>query len=281
MKIIFLILINILLQFESTTILELNEESLNNLIESNINDKNKILLIIFYANNCENCQEALNIIYNDIVAEYKHNEIQFGKVNCDLRENIWLNIRFNITRIPYIILIKGNHYYELNSNYDKYEINSFINGKKEKIELLSIPNKITLIKKIIIIINLAHKNSNIYSTKYFNTNISINFMIFTIILCFIIFFWIIYYIFNLCCCNLCLCKLWNKIKNKNKNEKKYKEIIEIFKSDNDSHINSNVSDSDLGSQVGNDLNISGLSDSIFKEEIDEIEIIKKYKKKIE
>ena len=273
MKIILLILINILLLFESTTITELNEESLNELIESNLNNKNKILLIIFYANNCENCKEALNIIYNDIITEYKHNKIQFGKINCDLRENIWLNIRFNITRIPYIILIKGNNYYELNSNYDKYEINSFINDKKDKIELLNIPNKINLIKKILIIINLAHYNTNIYSKKYFNTNISINIIIFMIILFFIIIFWIIYYIFIFCCCNLCFYKFWKKNKNK--------EIIEIIKSDNESKATSNVSGSELGSQVESDLNISGITDSIFKEEIDEKEIVKKYKKKIE
>jgi len=275
MKITFLILINLLLLFESTTITELNEESLNNLIESNINDKNKILLIIFYANNCENCQEALNIIYKDIIIEYKNSKIQFGKINCDLRENIWLNIRFNITRIPYIILIKGNNYYELNSNYDKYEINSFINNKKDKIQLLNIPNKINLIKKILIIINLAHYNTNIYSKKYFNTNISINIIIFMIILFFIIFFWIIYYIFILCCYNLCLCKFFKKNKNK--------KIFEIIKRDNtsQSQATSDVSGSDLGSQVDSDLNISGITDSIFKEEIDEKEIIKKYKKKIE
>jgi thiol-disulfide isomerase/thioredoxin len=272
MKITFLILFNILLLCKSTTIIELNEESLNNLIESNKNDKNKILLIIFYANNCENCQEALNIISNDI-NEYKNNKIQFGKINCDLGENIWLNIRFNITRIPYIILIKGNNYYELNSNYDKYEIYRFINDKKDKIELLNIPNKINLIKKILIIINLAHYNTNIYSKKYFNTKISINLMIFMIILFFIIFFWIIYYIVIFCCCNLCFYKFWKKNKNK--------EIIEIIKNDNASQTTSNVSGSELGSQVDSDLNISGITDSIFKEEIDEKEIVKKYKKKIE
>jgi len=273
MKIAFLFLINILLIYESTIITELNEESLNNLIESNINDKNKILLIIFYANNCENCQEALNIIYNDIINEYKNNKIQFGKINCDLRENIWLNIRFNITRIPYIILVKGNNYYELNSNYDKYEINSFINDKKDKIELLNIPNKINLIKKILIIINLAHYSTNIYSQKYFNTKISINIILFIIILFFIIIFWIIYYIFILCCCNL----FFFKFRKKNKN----KELIEIIKCENVSQATSDVSGSDLGSQVDSYMNISGLSDSIFKEEIDEKEIIRKYKKKIE
>ena len=273
MKITFLILLNLLLLCKSTTILELNEESLNNLIESNLNDKNKILLIIFYANNCENCQEALNIISNDIINEYKDNKIQFGKINCDLGENIWLNIRFNITRIPYIILIKGNNYYELNSNYDKYEIYRFINDKKDKIELLNIPNKINLIKKILIIINLAHYNTNIYSKKYFNTKISINLMIFMIILLFIIFFWIIYYIVIFCCCNLRFYKFWKKNKNK--------ETIEIIKSDNISQVTSDVSGSDLGSQVDSDMNISGLSDSIFKEEIDEKEKKKKKKKKIE
>lgn len=273
------ILIQILLCM-SKKIIEINNESFNRLVESNKYDNNKKIFVIFYTNNCNPCMEALSVINNNILNEYKYdNKIDFCKVNCDLKENIWLNIRFNITRIPYIILINGNYFYELNSNYDKYELNSFINDKKDKSELIKIPKDISLIKKRIIVINHTINYINHYFKSHYYIEININIIIFVFILFFILllilFLWLLKYILVYCCCNLCLGKICKK-------KKENREIIEITRVENMTKINSDVSESELESNAGdNSLDISNISDSIFKKEIDEITtttIKKVYKK---
>ena len=91
----------------------------------------------------------------------------------------------------------------------------------------------------------------------------------------ILFLWLLKYILVYCCCNLCLGKICKK-------KKENREIIEITRVENMTKINSDVSESELESNAGdNSLDISNISDSIFKKEIDEITtttIKKVYKK---
>ena len=59
------------------------------------------ILIIFYTNLCENCQNAIKII-EKVTKQFKNNKnIQFYKINCE--ENMLLSFQFNVTNIPYII----------------------------------------------------------------------------------------------------------------------------------------------------------------------------------
>lgn len=274
MKFILLIITITIILSDPKKILELNNESFNKIVEDNRYNYKKMLLIIFYANNCSNCYEALNIINNDLIDEYKYNDkIEFGKVNCDLEENIWINIRFNITRIPYIILIKGNFYYELNSNYDKYELNKFINGEKNLNDLIKLPNDINTFQKILIIINQIYNNSNQFSQKYFNINININFILFLLILLIILFFWLFLYLFKLCCCYICFCKICRKKKQKRKNNK-------IIKKEDLSNISSDLSQGEIDYLLNPDINSSELNDSsFFNEQMSDEEFNKKYNKK--
>ena len=270
-----IIAINILLVLPKE-ILELNNESFNRLVESNKYHKNKKLLVLFYSKNCYNCEEAINIVSNDIIERYKFdNTIDFGKVDCDLRENIWLNIRFNISRVPYIILAKGNYFYELNSNYDKYELDYFINDIKEKKDLIQLPDDIDIFKKRIIILKLTINYFRDYFQHYFNININQNIIIFILILLLIGLLWIIKYIIELFCCKILFCRICRK-----KEEKKV-IITQVY--EDLSGISDNVSGSKLESEEedNNSRHTSELSDSLFNQEIEEIQVIKKYKKKVE
>ena len=274
---LFIVAMKILLCL-SKKILELNNDSFNYLIEKNKNNINKKLLIIFYANNCEPCTDALNVINNNILEEYKYNsDIDFGRINCDLKENIWLNIRFKIKRIPYIIIINGNYYHELNSYYGKYELKSFINDKKDKNELIMLPDDISLNQKIIYIANYMINYCKKYFKSNYNLDININIIIFVFILFIILLLWLLKCALVFCCCGLCL----GKICRRKKGIKKIVEINEDNIKDKDeklSNISSNLSENEIGSNEGdNNMDVSGISDSLFKEN-DEIIIKKKNKK---
>ena len=272
---LFVIIIKILFSL-SKTFLELNNDSFNELVEKNKYDKNKKLFVIFYTKNCYNCKEAIRIITNDIFNEYKNNnKIEFGMVDCDLRENIWLNIRFNITRIPYIIIIKGNYFYELKSNYDKFELNYFINEQKDRKELLEIPEDISLIQKRIIITRYTYNYINQYFESKYNITIHKNIIIFIFVLFFILLLWLIFYLISFCCRNLCFYIICKRKKVK-------RQIVQVIKEESISKISSNVSGSDIISKeegnnnVNNDSDSSYISDSYFNIEIDRNKIEQKY-----
>ena len=273
-----IIAINILLILPKK-ILELNNESFNRLVESYKYNKYKKLLVIFYTNNCYNCKEAINIITNDIIERYKYDDkIDFGKVDCDLRENIWLNIRFNISRIPYIILIKGNYFYELNSNYDKYELDYFINDIKGKKDLIKLPDDIDIFKKRIIILKYTINYFRDYFQYYLNISISQNCIIFILVILLIILLWVIKNIITFFCCKMLFCRICGKTK-----EKKV-VITQVY--EDLSGISSNVSGSKIESEeYDNNSNHTSddISDSLYNKEIEESEIEEKYKikKKVE
>ena len=272
MKIVLLIIaIKIFFSF-GKNIIELNNESFNKIVESNKYDKNKKLIVIFYTNNCKYCQEALNVISNEIIDKYNSdNKIDFGKINCDLKENVWLNIRFNITRIPYIILVKGKYYSELNSNYDKYELNDFINTPKDNKDLLLIPNDINMVQKRIIVTKYTINYVKDFFKSKFNIDLHQNIIIFILILSLILFLWLIKLLLEFCCYMFGICK-----------KKKVKKEIVIASKDNDtSGLSGDVSGSDLNSKGDDsDSYISGITDSLFKEEMDDKEV-KKIKEKID
>lgn len=273
-----LLFVKILIIFPKN-IIELNNESFNNLIEANKYNKTKKLLVVFYAKNCKNCDEAINILSNEIIKKHNYDgSTDFGKINCDLRENIWLNLRFNITLIPYIILIEGgNNFYELNSNYDKFELKHFINDEKDKKYSLEIPDDIDIGKKRIIIFKYTVKYIRQFFKTYFNVSVHKNIIIFILILLLILFIYTIIYIIEFCCIFL-----YRKCKKINvKNEKK--EIIQLSKNEDLSGISDNLSGSELKSKEEDDnsMNISEINENLYNEEIDESEVKKIYKEKIE
>ena len=152
MKYSFYIFISILSLIFSFTaqISEINHDSFKSYIESNRYNENKKLLLIFYKQNSTLCEEAINAIEKYIIQDYNsESEIEFGKINLDLDNNIWLYLQFNITRIPYVILIKGIYFYELNKKPDKYSIKEFITLSPYNMIKKKIPEEINTIRKIL------------------------------------------------------------------------------------------------------------------------------------
>ena len=70
-------------------------------------------LIFFYADKCPFCKpikSKINKLINE--GKIKNDKIRFGKVNLNAF-NLRLQIRFNVTKIPYTILIDNNNIYEM------------------------------------------------------------------------------------------------------------------------------------------------------------------------
>lgn len=154
------------------------------------------ILIIFYTNLCENCQNAIKII-EKVTKQFKNNKnIQFYKINCE--ENMLLSFQFNVTNIPYIILFENNKIYEFVNIPTISNFINFINEKKIFFDSKKLPkiNYSNLIYKFYIeFIEVVNNKLNFWLKSYkINVKISKNFLHISII-CFITFVLII--LFNI------------------------------------------------------------------------------------
>ena len=120
------------------------DKELKNAIES----KTKLFLI-FYINKCPYCIHSIKVLNEKIVNNYEEeDEINFGTVNLDRQENIWLGIRFNITKIPFIILIENKKMYKFQKQFEESVVLKFIEDEKEVEDAFEIPENFGLTSKI-------------------------------------------------------------------------------------------------------------------------------------
>jgi len=281
MKYSFYIFISILSLIFSFTgqISEINHDSFKSYIESNRYNENKKLLLIFYKQNSTLCEEAINAIEKYIIQDYNsESEIEFGKINLDLDNNIWLYLQFNITRIPYVILIKGIYFYELNKKPDKYSIKEFINLSPYNMIKKKIPEEINTIRKILFVLKFTFRSFRIGFYNIFGISLNKNaiIFIFIIILCLII--WIIKEIMSFILGLFCLIKKI-RIRKNNKEE----DIVKIKEADNYSE---NLSGSDIGNKHEEDDNNDNdntlkLKKGLFNQEMEEEELEKMKSGKID
>ena len=274
MKYSFYIFISILSLIFSFTaqISEINHDSFKSYIESNRYNENKKLLLIFYKQNSTLCEEAINAIEKYIIQDYNsESEIEFGKINLDLDNNIWLYLQFNITRIPYVILIKGIYFYELNKKPDKYSIKEFINLSPYNMIKKKIPEEINTIRKILFVLKFTFRSFRIGFYNIFGISLNKNaiIFIFIIILCLII--WIIKEIISFILGLFCLIKKI-RIRKNNKEE----DIVKIKEADKYSE---NLSGSDIGNKHEEDDNNDNdntlkLKKGLFNQEMEEEELEK-------
>ena len=268
---IFISILSLIFSF-TAQISEINHDSFKSYIESNRYNENKKLLLIFYKQNSTLCEEAINAIEKYIIQDYNsESEIEFGKINLDLDNNIWLYLQFNITRIPYVILIKGIYFYELNKKPDKYSIKEFINLSPYNMIKKKIPEEINTIRKILFVLKFTFRSFRIGFYNIFGISLNKNaiIFIFIIILCLII--WIIKEIMSFILGLFCLIKKI-RIRKNNKEE----DIVKIQEADKYSE---NLSGSDIGNKHEEDDNNDNdntlkLKKGLFNQEMEEEELEK-------
>ena len=84
----------------------------------------------------------LHVVEHEVIPNCdSDNTIEFGVVNC--HDNIWLPLRFNITYIPYTVLIdtskKQMFEFKLYSTFE--HISEFIKSEKDDKDLIAVPSK--------------------------------------------------------------------------------------------------------------------------------------------
>ena len=152
---IILIIINISFTFvtsHSYKIQEFEHPLLHNLTESTFdeeiqNENHTPWLIVFYMHTCPYCKTAIDAI-NKFTDKNKDNDkqhqIKLGKVECD--DNMFFCSRFNVTQVPYIVIIQNQKLYECSRTLiNEQSISNFITEEKSIDRGKDIPRSIGVI----------------------------------------------------------------------------------------------------------------------------------------
>lgn len=112
------------------------------------------LFLIFFTRECAYCKHALKVLRDQIVNHFEEtDDIDFGVVDLDVRENVWLALRFNITQIPFIILIENRKMYPFNKQFEEPIVLKFIKEEKFIEDALDVPAPVGLRHKAGVILN--------------------------------------------------------------------------------------------------------------------------------
>ena len=146
---ILIILLSLISLSQSTKkIMILEGEQLDFQIK-NASETNSTLFLIFYVNRCLYCSHALKVLKNNIVKNFKEEDkISFGIINLENQTNIWSGIRFNITKIPYIILIQKNKMYYYQNSFEENLVMKFITEEKNIEDALDLPPPVNFFGKL-------------------------------------------------------------------------------------------------------------------------------------
>ena len=101
------------------------------------------------------------------------NKISFGVINLDRQSNFWIGYKFNITQIPYILLIEEGKMYQFKEQFDEMKVVQFIDEEKNIEDALDIPEDVGLSKKIsFFMAGLIRQTSDLFVKFGFNNNTS-------------------------------------------------------------------------------------------------------------
>ena len=125
--------------FSASKIHELNDISFDFIIK-----EGKIYrwFILFYSRSCGHCKRAKKEILK-VFNDYKNiSNLRFAEMEA--YQNTMTNVRFNITGVPYMILVENNSIYEMDlfPNYDNLKDFILTNFTEVKDELKPLPKKI-------------------------------------------------------------------------------------------------------------------------------------------
>ena len=148
-------------------------EAFNQELQKTIESRKK-LFIIFFAKNCDYCGYCVRVLKERIVQHYEdNNKISFGVINLDRQSNFWIGYKFNITQIPYIILIEEGKMYHFKEPFEETKVVQFIDEEKNIEDALDIPDDVGLSQKInFFMAGLIRQISDFFIKFGFNNNTS-------------------------------------------------------------------------------------------------------------
>jgi thioredoxin-related protein len=141
-------------------------DSFDTALQNSIEERKK-LFVIFYINHCSYCAHSIKVLKEQVIKNYEdEDEIEFGSVNLDKQSNVWLGVRFNITKIPFIILIENKRMYKYPEQlFEESYVLNFINDEKNFEDSFDIPESVEWGTKLkIVLIEFTQKiNENMQS----------------------------------------------------------------------------------------------------------------------
>ena len=172
---------------------------------------------------------------------------------------MWINIRLNITRIPYILLIDNDteintrpHIYEYQTYFDEYQIINFIYDKKNIKDSIKITDDISTMNKILILLNYVVNTITYYIENKFGNlfnwdkNLTIVLLILLLIISFYMFKLLIKLLFTF------LYKIWCKKKSNEKNSKSIQ--IKEKEEDENNDTDGNLSCEEISGEIVKSIN---------------------------
>ena len=129
-------------------------DSFDTALQNSIKERKK-LFVIFYINHCSYCAHSIKVLKEQVIKNYDdEDEIEFGSVNLDKQSNVWLGVRFNITKIPFIILIENKRMYKFREQlFEEPIVLKFINDEKNFEDSFDIPESVDWGTKFMIVFN--------------------------------------------------------------------------------------------------------------------------------
>jgi hypothetical protein len=116
-------------------IIELKDENFENLV--NPYQNHPVNVIIFQSLDCPECKDAYKI-FEKTLEKVDQNKYKFFKIDCI--QNIYTCLRFNITRLPNILILENGFYYQDSNYLTDYSFLSFLNEEKNQERGKSIPD---------------------------------------------------------------------------------------------------------------------------------------------
>ena len=104
-------------------IIELDDSNFDSIIQNGYNNR---WLILFYLEKCYHCYRARTVLNRVLeFKEYKNiNNIKFASI--EINRNSKSSIRFNVNKVPYIVLVENKKMLELDSYVSESKIIDFI-----------------------------------------------------------------------------------------------------------------------------------------------------------
>ena len=207
-------------------------DALNQEIQKTL-ELNKKLFLVFFAKNCDYCGYSIRILKDRVITHYEDDDnILFGVINLDRQSNYWNGYKFNITQIPFFVLIEGGKMYRYIDVFEEMKVVEFINEEKNVEDALDIPEDVGIIKKVNFFMASLIRNLSEFFGKFgFNNTWSNAFSCIVIILILVSFIYFEHKLLNSIRNGVNYLRNWKKDK-KDKEENK-KEKNEKIKEEND------------------------------------------------
>lgn len=163
----------------------------NQELQNAIETKTKLFLI-FFAKNCDYCGYSVRVLKERVVPNYENEDkVKFGVVNLDRELNFWIGLRFNITEIPFIILIEEGKMFRFRNQFEESNVIKFIDEEKIIEDSLDIPEEVGFFGKVnFFLANVIQRISSLFIKFGFSSFWS---NIFTFILLIILFINMVYF----------------------------------------------------------------------------------------